>query len=681
MGRWLINLVNSNKQWLFAKFVENVKKEQAFKYLEGYEQQHKKSFDVLSRCISYLLKENDDIINEIILENSDKYEFIINDFLKMEHIGIRSFFTGRIDVSTLLRIVKCFRRAYMELLAYSECEEGYKLKCCNFLERFFDVVENMTCSEWSKENLGESNFNVLTEITSAFVFMYDDKKILYANPAMEKFTAYTSKELYKIDLRKMVHPEFLDKVDWFCENKMKSTDAITYEIKILTKYGEEKWIGLNIGSLYIGNKPIIMGIAFDIDKRKKTEEALKDSEKRYRKLVELMPDAVYLQEGDTITYANKAAAKLLGVQQPEVLLGKKIYDVLRVHPDCHSIVQQQNDRIIRTGSLSLMERKYIRQIDGKILEVEMASSVMSNNDATSILHITRDIAERKKTEKLKEKIKEKTKMLKQTMEHEKIKTEFFANISHELRTPLNVILGALQLLDLIDEQDKIEENKEKIKRYKEMMKQNCYRLVRLVNNIIDVTKIDAGYFELKLENINIINIVEDISLSVAAYIESKGIKLIFDTEVEEKVIACDIDKVERILLNLLSNAIKFTGKGGYIYVNIYDKKDKLIISVEDTGIGIPIDKQKAIFERFIQVDKSLSREREGSGIGLSLVKSLVEMQKGHISLTSECGKGSKFIIEFPCNTINADKKSKKDFEYITPTNIERINIEFSDIYA
>lgn len=681
MGKLLIDLINSNKQWLIERFTEYVENEEALKFFREHKKALKETFEIISYCISSILKQNDNIINQIILENSDKYENIINEAFRKQNISKREVFSRKIDISVLLRILKYFKRAYIDLVFCDNIGSEEKLKNFNFLERFFDVFENMACSEWSKDSLNESNFNVLTEITSAFVFMYNNnKKLLYTNPAMRKFTGYSKEEIYRIDLSRMVHPEFIDKVDWFCDDKEKpSTDAITYEIKTLTKFGEEKWIGLNIGSMNIGNEPVIMGIAFDINERKKMEEALKESEKRYRKLVELMPDAVYVQENDTITYANKAAAKLLGVSQPEMLFGKKIYDVLRVHPDCYSIVQQQNDRIIRNGHLSLMERKYIRQSDGKVLEVEMASSVMSNNDATSILHITRDIGERKKTEKLKEKIKEKTKMLKQTMEHEKIKTEFFANISHELRTPLNVILGALQLLDLIDEQDKINENKEKIKRYKDMMKQNCFRLVRLVNNIIDVTKIEAGYFELKLENINIVNVVEDIALSVATYVESKGIKLIFDTEVEEKVIACDIDKIERILLNLLSNAIKFTGEGGHIYVNIYDKKDKIVLSVEDTGIGIPVDKQSEIFERFIQVDKSLSREREGSGIGLSLVKSLVEMHKGRIYLWSECGKGSKFTVELPNNTIN--EKNKKSFDYMADTNIERINIEFSDIYT
>lgn len=255
--------------------------------------------------------------------------------------------------------------------------------------------------------------------------------------------------------------------------------------------------------------------------------------------------------------------------------------------------------------------------------------------------------------------------------------EFFSNMSHELKTPLNVIFSALQVLDLYKNSDSFKENK--INKYKLIMKQNCYRLLRLINNLIDISKIDSGYLKLELNNYNIVAIVEDISLSVAGFIQDKGLNLIFDTNVEEKFIACNPDIIERILLNLLSNSIKFTPVGGEIKVSIFDKGDYVDIVVEDTGIGIPQVKQKAIFERFKQVDKSLNRDHEGSGIGLYLVKLLVELNKGTIDVCSSEGKGSKFTITLPSESIDISAIEPKDI--ITQDNIERISIEFSDIYA
>jgi len=186
------------------------------------------------------------------------------------------------------------------------------------------------------------------------------------------------------------------------------------------------------------------------------------------------------------------------------------------------------------------------------------------------------------------------------------------------------------------------------------MKQNCFRLLRLINNLIDITKIDSGYFKINLENSDIVKVVEDITLSVANYIENKGVELIFDTNIEEKIMAFDPEKLERILLNLLSNALKFTSKEDRIDVIVLDKGNEVVIEVKDTGIGIPKEQQERIFDRFIQVDKSLTRDHEGSGIGLSLVKSLVEMHEGNITLKSKYGEGSSFIINIPSNLIIED---------------------------
>jgi len=275
---------------------------------------------------------------------------------------------------------------------------------------------------------------------------------------------------------------------------------------------------------------------------------------------------------------------------------------------------------------------------------------------------------------------EKNRILSETMEYDKLRTDFFANISHELRTPLNVIFSAEQMLDLLLSKEPIKNSNFKMSKYIKTIKQNCYRLIRLISNLIDITKMDAGYFEVNLQNEDIVKIIEDITLSVAEYIENKNINLIFDTEFEEKIIACDLEKMERIMLNLLSNAVKFTPENGDIFVNIYKSEGDVCISVKDTGIGIPEPLQDAIFDRFVQADKSTSRNREGSGIGLSLVKSLVSMQGGRISLSSKYGKGSEFILQLPIKTIDIEEKYDINNNCINNEFVEKINIEFSDIY-
>lgn len=275
---------------------------------------------------------------------------------------------------------------------------------------------------------------------------------------------------------------------------------------------------------------------------------------------------------------------------------------------------------------------------------------------------------------------ESIKKVEELMEYDNIKTEFFANISHELKTPLNVISSTIQLLRSLDESKNLGDDR--IKYYFSIMNQNALRLLRLINNIIDTTKIEGDYLNVNLTNGDIVYVIEELVQSVADFVKSKSINITFDTEIEEKIIAFDEEKMERIILNLLSNAVKFTEVNGNIFVNIYDRGDLVEISIKDTGIGIPEDKLNYIFERFAQIDKSTTRKNEGSGIGLALVKSLVEIQGGTVYAKSELGKGSEFIITLPVKKVD-DKEIGNMIESKKLPNSkhkENLKVEFSDIY-
>ena len=223
----------------------------------------------------------------------------------------------------------------------------------------------------------------------------------------------------------------------------------------------------------------------------------------------------------------------------------------------------------------------------------------------------------------------------------------------------------------------LDKRKDLIIKYIDSMKLNSYRLSKLINNIVDLSKIEAGFFKLSLSNNNIVDVVEQIVMSVTTLTESKGLNIIFDTNVEEKIIACDTEKIERIVLNLLSNAIKFSDEGDEIFVQIKDKNEFVQISVKDNGIGIEDEYLDMIFDRFKQVDRSLSRNTEGTGVGLSLVKSIVELHGGNIHAQSEFGKGSKFTVMLP-----SKKVIQEDMIYSSRmgSGDENIRVELSDIY-
>jgi signal transduction histidine kinase len=266
-------------------------------------------------------------------------------------------------------------------------------------------------------------------------------------------------------------------------------------------------------------------------------------------------------------------------------------------------------------------------------------------------------------------------------QYDKLKTQFFINLSHELKTPINVIFASVQLISQINAVTEVDESIARIDKHTKMVKQNCYRLTRLVNNLIDITRYDSGFLNIKLNIYNIVQIIEDITMSIVKYAEFKGIEVIFDTDIEEKNIVCDPDIIERIMLNLFSNSLKFTNQKGRIMVNIYNKDEGVLITVKDTGIGIPQDKLNIIFERFRQVDDSLNRNNEGSGIGLSLVKALVESHQGTISVESVIREGTEFAIQLPVGVV-----PDKDYSYSNANSksqgmIDRISLEFSDIYS
>ncbi|WP_297418036.1 Cache 3/Cache 2 fusion domain-containing protein [Clostridium sp.] len=275
---------------------------------------------------------------------------------------------------------------------------------------------------------------------------------------------------------------------------------------------------------------------------------------------------------------------------------------------------------------------------------------------------------------------ENQRLLEETVQYDKLKTEFIANMSHELRTPLNIIFSTAQLFNVfINKEENL--STDKIRNYTSSIKQNCYRLLRLVNNLIDMTKIDSGFMKLDLRNENIVEVAEEITQSTAEYVQSMSRTIIFDTDEEEKVMAFDAEKLERILLNLISNATKFTKPGDKIYVTLKDKDDHITISVKDTGRGIPEEKLSQLFQRFKQIDPLLNRSHEGSGIGLSIVKALVEMHEGTIEVKSKYGEGTEFTICLPAKITSEEPHMKEKNDSLNQSKVEKINIEFSDIYS
>lgn len=306
----------------------------------------------------------------------------------------------------------------------------------------------------------------------------------------------------------------------------------------------------------------------------------------------------------------------------------------------------------------------IIKIEEENKTIDCTAQIISEfRDSKEIAVSYMDISEEIKTELELEKLKI----------YDKEKSEFIANMSHELKTPLNIFYSTVQLLDKASSEEASSFNSI-YKKYNNSLHTNCKRMLRLINNITDVSKIDMGILEADFGNYDIVFLVEEVTLSVINYASSKSIKIQFDTNVEEHIIKCDPSMIERAILNLLSNAIKFSDDNKNIYVNVSVQDKYVKIEVKDEGIGISDNSKDYIFDRFVQVDKSFTRMNEGSGIGLSIVKSMITLHDGQVFVDSKENEGSIFTILLPNKIIDNSEMKLYD------TDTYNTEVELSDIY-
>ena len=253
------------------------------------------------------------------------------------------------------------------------------------------------------------------------------------------------------------------------------------------------------------------------------------------------------------------------------------------------------------------------------------------------------------TKEINRQMEENKKLYDIKIRNEKFKNDYFVNLSHELRTPINIILSALQLLNSLEKGGNL--TNKKTSHYMEVIRKSSNSLLKIINDIIDSSKIESGAYKInKEDNVDIVYLVEETALNMSDYINSKGIELIIDPEIEELPICCDPKEIERCIVNLIGNAVKFTEKNGQIKVLIKENDNNVSVSIEDNGLGISRDDQEFIFKRFEQGNNIINSTKvSSSGIGLTLVKYIVELHGGQIKLESELNKGSKFTIVLPTN--------------------------------
>lgn len=432
----------------------------------------------------------------------------------------------------------------------------------------------------------------------------------------------------------------------------------------------------------------------NITERKILEDELKNQKDLLEAVIENMHDALVIFKPTGEIKLLNAETRKMYPHFNENTTYRNIHDGFQYYDLDDNVISRENlptSKVFK-GQLIRNEKLLIKGKGKNQYTAVNATPIFDKKgNLTSIVVGHRDITEkimnqkilREQQEKILNSEKEKRITLEAAM---KLKDEFLYLVTHEFKTPMTVISASLQAIEFICKDDVTE----KIGKYLSSIKTNTNRQLRLVNNLLDITKISSGTIPMNMSKIDIVYKTKLIVNAAEKYAKKKRITINFLSNINKKEIHIDEEKFERIILNLLSNAMKFTSFDKSINVNIsvkkYKSKDFIKICVQDEGDGIPIEKQELIFERFGQVNTSLSRPAEGVGLGLYLVTLLVKAMSGEISIESEEGKGSIFMVLLPVNMTDQFMETYifKKFNKTLISEEEKIEkaiaIEFSDIY-
>lgn len=590
-------------------------------------------------------------INKKFIYSNEAFNMLIQDYKNKEN---------RIDISKYLQfkfpkyknlmdeIKKIVTEARGNLNIKSYDGKIYRLECITDIidERLVIVciLKDITQTTLIQNKLEESEnmYKNLMDVLNEGVIIHDNKNIKYINDkGLEILDINISKkEIFIEDIKNIVSKKFREK---FLSNIQlvisRKEEKVINKIELING----RIVELVTTNIKLNAEDLLISIVIDITELENTIMNIEQSEKTYKLLLQTLPEGIVIVNPTTKKhiYRNEASIRML-----------KTIGLEKLNESIKTYLKEENYGNFRRFTID------------KLNNVDISLAIVKREEEGSLIVVFRMLDCEFKSIQLE-------KELNRIKEKNKFKTEFLSNVAYDIKKPINKIFETNN--NLIENKGKY--NSENINNHTRLVKQNCYRLIRLLNNIEYVSRIDSGTCTLELRKCDIVKLLENIVKISKTYTDKKGIDISFKSEVNKKILSLDIDKVEKIILNILSNAIKFTDTGGRIDINLYMENEQVCISIKDTGIGIPKDKTEVIFENFEQLDTTLSRGCEGTGMGLSVVKKLANLNNIKINVESELNKGSEFIITLPNNIVSKNIKLQDKF-----AQDEKIDIEFSDIY-
>lgn len=474
----------------------------------------------------------------------------------------------------------------------------------------------------------------IIDLVPAYIFAKDlEGRFLLANKALADLFGLSPEEIEGKTDRDYGASE--EQVEWYRKFDMevikKGKPVFIPEEKVLRKDGSEGWFQtVKIPYMHPGyDKPAVLGVATDITDRKKTEDYLRQSEERFRKLFEFHSSVMLIIEPGSgrIVDANKAASDFYGYS------GEDLKHMTIFNINQQSNVKNLMSHVVREGEIHF--EAIHRLADGTKREVEVFSTKIETGGKAYLYSIIHDITEQKKIHSDLVTAKEKAE------ESDRLKTAFLHNISHEIRTPMNSIVGFASLL--ASEGGLNETNRN----YAEMIVQSSKQLLSIISDIVEISNIETGRVKVTPFDVSINRVFDNLALHYSLKADQSGIVFKTKFPAGEHSVLTDETKLVQIITNFLNNAFKFTPEGGQIEFEFEKLPGYARFSVRDTGPGIPEEYHEKIFERFFQILKKGTNKTEGTGLGLAICKAYAELLNGEIQLRSETGKGSEFILKIP----------------------------------
>jgi len=521
-----------------------------------------------------------------------------------------------------------------------------------------DIAKRKQADEALRES--EERFRRLVDgVRDYAVLMLDpDGRIASWNQGAERIKGYKADEILGCHFSCFYPPE--DVQNGKPEHELKTAIAEG-------RYEEEGWRVRKDGTRFWANVVItaqtdgagklrgFSKVTRDITERRQAERLLQESEDRHRKLFDNNPHPTWVFDRETLRFlaVNDAAVRKYGYSSDEFL--KMTIKEIRPPEDVPALLESVGSAGDGIESTGIWRH---RRKDGTDIDVEITSYTLSFADHAAEVVVAVDVTQRKRDEAEKRKFMDSLAASNQELELRnreveratKLKSKFLASMSHELRTPLNAIVG---FSDLLADGSPGELN-DKQKRFVNHIKQGSTHLLQLINDILDLSKIEAGQLELRCEDFQVKDALPEVLSAIRPLAMAKNIQVHHKLDADRAIYA-DRVRFKQILYNLLSNAVKFTPRDGRIDIDCAETGSEVCISVTDTGIGIRAEDQAVVFEEFRQVEGNPNTANEGTGLGLAITKRLVEQQGGKISLESEPGKGSRFTFTLPMGSSTSSK--------------------------